>query len=128
MYGQILVDDMLLEVQYDAEALFPAFTTTVHGEQVSATSVSNLRKKIHDALQPARSEIPEPDAGTIIAFTKRYPGALQAYDYVALRAQNGLWYRTGGSTVRMAPMGWTELLDFIGDGGLRIATAWATVR
>lgn len=42
----------------------------------------------------------EPPVSTVVAFSVRHPSSRRVYDYAAIRAGNGLWYATGGTTAQ----------------------------
>jgi hypothetical protein len=59
--------------------------------QLAAEDLDRALRRF-EALQ---AEPDEPDKGSIIRFDVKYPGTQTTYTYVALRAPNGGWYRTG---------------------------------
>lgn len=103
------------------------------------TSKLNLEKALKDLarqqdtvqklLQQAQRFPEEFEVGTVLKFKhvftgKSYPPVRKAYDYVALRADNGFWYLTccGSKT-----MTWDQLVEFIGDEEVNILVENATV-
>lgn len=64
----------------------------------------------------------EPPTGSVITFTKFYPGSVRPYSYAALRAGRPLmadgWWLTGREA--KSPRTWAELCEFIGDAPFRV--------
>lgn len=58
-----------------------------------------------DPAQRANATLPEPPIGSVIHYRLNLGGKL--FTYVSLRAENGLWYTTGGGTKQNAT--WEEL-------------------
>jgi hypothetical protein len=52
----------------------------------------------------------EPTDAHVVTFTKNFRGTAGTFDYAAIKAGNGYWYRTGTE----ARYTWDQLLDFIG--------------
>lgn len=90
-------------------------------------TAQNEMRKAQDRLAELNAAAsrfgPEPPVGTVITFTKRFPGSLKTYSYAALRvgperAVGGGWFLTGRDGKR--PQTWAWLCDFIGDGPFRV--------
>jgi hypothetical protein len=63
----------------------------------------------------------EPPVGSVIKFSKRYPGSGRRYDYAAIRVDPG-WFLTGQETGTFT---WPALCNFIGAGNaFQLATEW----
>lgn len=67
---------------------------------------------------------PEPPVGAVLAYRRYLDG--RAYDYVSLRAGDGLWYTTGGTTAQGVT--WPALWAAVElCGSAFVATAWAVL-
>lgn len=85
--------------------------------------IAALERKLADVtmeLAKLRDRAEEPEVGTIVRFTRKF-GTPKAYDYAAIRADNGKWYITGGFTGAYT---WDELLDFANGTDILYPTGW----
>lgn len=69
----------------------------------------------------------EPPEGSVVRFKKQYRAGGTRYGYAAIR-KRGWWFitqgnRTGFSGPRPG-MSWAQLVEFVGDSKLKLATGW----
>lgn len=96
--------------------------------QLQAVENIALRRAAEIArLEELLANRPEqPAADSVVSFERTYDVNGKSYSWVAYQAIEGWWYLSqSGYGARTLPrMNWDDLLDFIGDNTIYIATAW----
>lgn len=67
----------------------------------------------------------EPPEGSVVRFKKQYRDGGVRYGYAAIH-KRGRWFITQGSRVGgpRPGMSWAQLVEFVGDSKLKLATGW----
>jgi hypothetical protein len=77
-------------------------------ERLARAALENLDKATA-RLAALENEPDEPKGGSIVRFDVQFLPDGTSYTYVALRAPDGKWYRTGSAK----PLSWSDLIGFM---------------
>lgn len=126
----------------DTELRVAQYYAQENKEKDMASSQQQLearRARLERELERAEAELDrlanlpeEPPVDSVISFERVFEYNGQSYGYVAYRAHDDWWYLTqdpfrnhAGGHARKR---WFELLDFIGDADIFVATKWAQLQ